>query len=89
MCECGHVVETENYCSTINCKFYICFCYALMHFITPYVHSAQQGRVIGVCVDLCVFGRGIVSTRLTGLDGTVPAQAYRFDSCVCVCGHKK
>ena len=33
-----------------------------------------------VCVCVCVFGRGIVSTRLTGLDGTAPAEAYHFDS---------
>ncbi len=33
-----------------------------------------------VCVCVCVFGRGVVSTRLTGLDGTAPAEAYHFDS---------
>ena len=29
---------------------------------------------------MCVWKGGIVSTRLTGLDGTVPAEAYNFDS---------
>ena len=39
-----------------------------------------------MCVCTCVFGRGVVSTRLTGLDGTVALSATPVGSWQLVVG---